>query len=266
VGVNGSGTSTGAGERREGSVSGRLPMLPANCVYVSSKNNAVTTSVAVGKLFGKRPGDVLTVIKNLEVSEEFRRLNFYSTSYHDRCNRQQPLVVMSRAGFMRLVMAFTGKKAAVLKEAYIAEFDRMEAMLRSHGPLLPPIPLPSFASRQVQVHCTKQAARRLLHSQAGMNGLVQHHRGVMKVLVGKTPTEYVRTAVAAGMRVGSFSGRELLRRLDPPKAAVAAFLDDQLQRGKTLEQLTSAGVPEALTAAFAAMFRAGITTPELQAA
>jgi Rha family phage regulatory protein len=242
----------------------QLPVLPVNCVRTTTKQNAATTSLDVAKIFGRTHGYVLGVLKILEVSEEFGRLNFYSTSYEDRCNRQQPMVVMSRAGFMRLVMAFTGKKAAALKEAYIAEFDRMEAMLRSHGPLPPPIPLPSFANRQVQVHCTKQAAQRLLHSQAGMNGLIQHHRGVMKVLVGKTPTEYVRAAVAAGMRVGSFSGRELLRRLDPPRAAVAAFLDDQLQRGKTLEQLASAGVPEALTAAFTAMLRAGITAPELQ--
>lgn len=257
--------SSGAGERHEDSTSGRQFLLPANIVDTSSKHNAITDTRRIARAFGKTHANVLKAVKALEVSEEFGRVNFYSTSYVDRHNRRQPVVVMRRAGFVRLVMSFTGKKAAAVKEAYIAEFDRMEAQL-SEGPPPAPIPLPNFASRQVQVQCTKKAAHQLLRSTAGKYGLIQHHRGVMRVLVGRTPTEYVCAAVAAGMRVGSFSGRELLRRLDPPRAAVAAFLDDQLQRGKTLEQLASAGVPEALTAAFAAMLRAGITAPELQAA
>ncbi|HAM4872748.1 TPA: Rha family transcriptional regulator, partial [Escherichia coli] len=36
-------------------------------------------------------------------------------------------------GFVFLVMGFTGKKAAAFKEAYIAEFDRMEAELRQNN-------------------------------------------------------------------------------------------------------------------------------------
>lgn len=88
----------------------------------------------------------------------------------------------------------------------------------------------------------------------------------MRVLVGKTPTEYVQAAVANGLRVGSFSGRELLRRLDPARAATAAFFDDQLQRGITLQQLTNARLHEVLPAAFEAMLHAGIVAPELRAA
>lgn len=266
MGVNGSGTSAGAGERHEGSASGRQFLLPTNCVDTSAKHNAITDTLRIARAFRKPHSTVLKAVKALEVSEEFGRVNFYLTTYADRCNRQQPVVVMRRAGFVRLVMGFTGKKAAAIKEAFIAEFDRMEAQLRVQGPLPTPIPLPNFASRQVQVHCTKQAARQLLHSPGGKYGLIQHHRGVMQLLVGKTPSEYVRAASAAGLRVSHCSGRELLRRLDPPKAAAAAFLDDQLRRGKTLDQLARAGVPQALAAAFAAMLRAGITPQELQAA
>lgn len=265
MGINGSGTSAGAGERHEGSAVGRQILLLGKPVDYGSQNIARTDTLRIARAFGKTHANVLKAVKALEVSEEFGRVNFYSTSYVDCHNRQQPVVVMRRAGFVRLVMSFTGKKAAAIKEAYIAEFDRMEAQLRQ-GPPPAPIPLPSFASRQMQVQCTKQAARQLLHSPAGKNGLIQHHQQVFRVLVGQTPSEYVRAAVAAGLRVASCSGRELLRRLDPPKAATAAFLDDQLNRGKTLEQLTNAGIPAALTAAFAAMLRAGITAPELRAA
>ncbi len=36
---------------------------------------------------------------------------------------------MTKDGFVFLVMGFTGKKAAAFKEAYIAEFNRMEERL-----------------------------------------------------------------------------------------------------------------------------------------
>ncbi|HGJ5890835.1 MAG TPA: Rha family transcriptional regulator [Arsenophonus apicola] len=38
---------------------------------------------------------------------------------------------MTKNGFIFLVMGFTGKKAAQFKEAYIAEFDKMESELNS---------------------------------------------------------------------------------------------------------------------------------------
>ncbi|OAH95758.1 hypothetical protein AZH52_01600 [Proteus mirabilis] len=43
--------------------------------------------------------------------------------------RKTPFFQMTKNGFVFLVMGFTGKKAAQFKEAYISEFDRMEAEL-----------------------------------------------------------------------------------------------------------------------------------------
>lgn len=233
-------------------------------VYLSpKKGNPVTDSRRVAIAFKKSHRSVLRALDGLQ-ADEFNRSNFAPIAYTDRRNRRQRAVMMTRAGFTYLVLGFTGKKAAQFKQEYIEQFDRMEARLLGLSQLPTPLPLTSLTQRAVQVQSTKDVAHRLLRAHAGKNGLIQHHRGIMQVLVGKTPTEYVQAAVAAGLRVASCSGRELLRRLDPPKAATAAFLDDQLQRGKSLEQLTNAGVPQALTAAFAAMLRAGITAPELQ--
>ena len=69
--------------------------------------------------------------------------------------------------------------------------------------------------------------------------------------------------MARGLKMKSLSGRQALRRLEPVKAATAAFLDDMTQRGHTLDQLAAAGIVEALTPAFEAMLRAGITPAEL---
>nr|WP_277668545.1 Rha family transcriptional regulator [Caproiciproducens galactitolivorans] len=38
---------------------------------------------------------------------------------------------MTRDGFMFLVMGYRGKKAAAIKEAYIKQFNEMEAFIRT---------------------------------------------------------------------------------------------------------------------------------------
>ncbi|WP_440867560.1 Rha family transcriptional regulator [Symbiopectobacterium purcellii] len=43
--------------------------------------------------------------------------------------RDSKIFTMTKDGFVFLIMGFTGKKAAAFKEAYIAEFNRMEAQL-----------------------------------------------------------------------------------------------------------------------------------------
>ena len=169
---------------------------------------------------------------------------------------------MTKAGFLLLTLGFTGKQAASFKAGFIQHFERLEAQLVGRQRLGPTTPLAQFTSRATQVAGVKQTAKQLLNSKAGKNGLIQHHRQVFFVLVGRTPSEFVRAAAASGMRVSSCSGRELLRRLDPARAATAAFFDEQLRRGKTLKQLTDAGLHKVMPEAFAAMLCAGITLLE----
>ncbi len=94
---------------------------------------AVTTSVAVAEFFGKRHDNVIQKIKTLECSEKFNALNFKDVTYTDAKGEKRPMYQITKNGFVFLVMGFTGKKAAAFKEAYIAEFDRMEAELRQNN-------------------------------------------------------------------------------------------------------------------------------------
>lgn len=91
--------------------------------------------MAVTSYFGKRHDNVLRSIDNLECSDNFRALNFEETSISVSQprggNREVQAFNMTKNGFVFLVMGFTGKKAAQFKEAYIAEFDRMESELVS---------------------------------------------------------------------------------------------------------------------------------------
>lgn len=230
-------------------------------VYSSSKGNPVTDSRHVAKAFGKTHKAVLRALSNLYCDAEFARLNFAPITYHDARNRPQRAVVMTRAGFTFLAMGFTGQKAAEFKQGYIAQFERMEVHLRA--PQRAATPLADFARPDVQVQRVKATASQLMRLNHDPNDVMAHHRGVMKYLTTRTPSQYVRDAVARGLRVRSLSGRQVLRRLEPAKAATAAFMDEQVERGRTLEQLAAAGIPTALPAAFAAMLRAGITPAEL---
>ena len=238
----------------------------AGLVYFSPKGTPIADSLRVATGYGRRHDTVLRAYDNLTCEAEFRHHNFAAAAYTDNQGKSRRCILMTKAGFLLLTLGFTGKRAGGYKASFIQYFEQLEKQLASKLCLAPATPLPKFMERATQVTGVKQTAHHLLRTSAGKNGLIQHHRGVMLVLVGKTPTEYVRAAVASGMRVASYSGRELLRRLDPAKAATAAFLDDQLQRGKTLEQMTGTGVPHALVAAFDAMLRCGITPTELRPA
>ncbi|WP_406706333.1 Rha family transcriptional regulator [Sodalis sp.] len=91
---------------------------------------AVTSSKDVADYFGKEHQKVVLKISNLDCSEQFLTRNFWRVQFEHRGNTYEAYE-MTKDGFVFLVMGFTGKKAAAFKEAYIAEFNRMEERL--HG-------------------------------------------------------------------------------------------------------------------------------------
>ncbi|MBR4705409.1 MAG: Rha family transcriptional regulator [Paludibacteraceae bacterium] len=95
----------------------------------------VTTSLRVAEIFSKQHKNVLQAIRELDCSDEFRGLNFKpSLKIRQLPNgmgeRQDPYYLITRDGFVFLVMGFTGKTAAKFKEAYIRAFNVMEERLR----------------------------------------------------------------------------------------------------------------------------------------
>lgn len=94
-----------------------------------------TTSQQVAKFFRKEHFRVLRAIKNLECSPEFRAANFGVTSITvempNGATRQDTAYLITKNGFMFLAMGFTGEEAAKWKEAYIAEFDRMDQIVHA---------------------------------------------------------------------------------------------------------------------------------------
>ncbi|WP_200960469.1 Rha family transcriptional regulator [Rhizobium sp. Root651] len=66
----------------------------------------------------------------LDCSQSFTHLNFKASEYRDPTGRSLRSVDMTKDGFTFLAMGFTGTKAARFKEAYIAQFNAIEAELR----------------------------------------------------------------------------------------------------------------------------------------
>ncbi|WP_105450820.1 Rha family phage regulatory protein [Escherichia coli] len=116
----------------EAAIMATIPTLSHPDVTIKN-GRAVTTSVAIAEFFGKRHERVLDKIRNLDCSAKFTEHNFVSSEYTDSTGRKLPMYQITKNGFVFLVMGFTGKKAAAFKEAYIAEFDRMEAELHQNN-------------------------------------------------------------------------------------------------------------------------------------
>lgn len=97
-----------------------------------SNGRLVTTSQAVADYFDKQHKHVLAKIDTLDCSPEFTSANFSAHVENQMigiAEREIRYFEITKDGFMFLVMGFTGKKAARLKEAYIAKFNHMEAEL-----------------------------------------------------------------------------------------------------------------------------------------
>lgn len=88
-------------------------------VFCDNKDTARANSLLVAKMFEREHKNVLRDIENLECSEEFRRLNFEQSYYHNSQNKKQPCVNMTRDGFTFLVMGYRGKKAKVFNSLKI---------------------------------------------------------------------------------------------------------------------------------------------------
>lgn len=91
---------------------------------------ATCTSLDVAETFGKEHRHVLRDIRELGCSDGFRQSNFGQSCYENSQGKEQPMFIMTRDGFTLLAMGYTGDLAMKFKEAYIKQFNAMEAALR----------------------------------------------------------------------------------------------------------------------------------------
>jgi Rha family phage regulatory protein len=92
---------------------------------------AVTTSLKIAEIFGKKHKNVLQAIERLstDIPERIWRLNFQPRDYTDERGKNWKTYEINRDGFTLLAMGFTGKKALAFKLQFIEAFNKMEQAL-----------------------------------------------------------------------------------------------------------------------------------------
>ncbi|MBE4471863.1 Rha family transcriptional regulator [Vibrio parahaemolyticus] len=100
-------------------------------VSLSDNQAITTTSLKVAEAFGKNHRDILRKIDSISCSKEFRSAHFCAHPYkHPQNGETYTYYEMTKDGFIFLVMGFTGKQAAAIKEAYINAFNQMAEELQ----------------------------------------------------------------------------------------------------------------------------------------
>jgi len=101
-----------------------------NQIVTIQHRQAVTTSLKIAEIFGKRHKNVLQAIERLSADlPERDRLNFQPVEYQDLKGEYRAMYQLNRKAFTLIAMGFTGKKALSFKSAYIDAFDSMEKAL-----------------------------------------------------------------------------------------------------------------------------------------
>lgn len=109
----------------------KLKIMGPELGVTELKGKPVVSSRHVANVFEKEHSKVLRSIANFTeaksgLSEKFTNYNFMPVQYKDSTGRKLPEYLLTRDGFVMLVMGFTGKKALQFKEAYINAFNEME--------------------------------------------------------------------------------------------------------------------------------------------
>lgn len=102
--------------------------------------------------------DIEVELKNMkELAEDgnadalkFEEINFRKSSYRDERGRKQTEYILTRSGFMSVVMKYQGKKATATRIAYIQRFDAMEQFIKNLFDAK--AEFPEFANAIMQAH------------------------------------------------------------------------------------------------------------------
>ena len=94
--------------------------------------SGITTSKMIGDVFFRDHKNVLRDIENLKqnLTAQFWAANFKESTYKSR-GKEYKQYILSKDGFIMLVMGYTGKEAVLFKEKYIARFNEMERYIKS---------------------------------------------------------------------------------------------------------------------------------------
>ena len=101
-----------------------------NGLVIMHDKQAVTTSLRVADVFGKRHDNVMQAVGGLLKNQDTQQMFVSGTLTNEQNGQEYPMYYMNRDGFTLLAMGFTGKEALKFKIQYIQAFNAMEATLK----------------------------------------------------------------------------------------------------------------------------------------
>ncbi|MDR1063632.1 MAG: Rha family transcriptional regulator [Azoarcus sp.] len=106
-------------------------LFPETLLVSHDGERIYTDSLSVAAHFEKTHRDVLRKIRHLSElqSVAFTERNFALSEYLDPTGRRLPKYELTHDGFAMLGMTFTGQKAALFREDFLAAFHAMEREL-----------------------------------------------------------------------------------------------------------------------------------------
>lgn len=102
-------------------------------LVIMQNQQAVTTSLKVTEVFGKRHDHIMRDINNLKKDLPNFGEMFLEGTEPDSYGRDRKVYYMNRDGFTLLAMGFTGKKALEFKLKYINAFNKMESIVKKEN-------------------------------------------------------------------------------------------------------------------------------------
>ena len=153
------------------------------------EGHLVTDSRRVAKHFGKRHDNVLRAYDSLDCSGNFRALNFEEGVETRELANGTPvrsrIVRMTKDGFMFLVMSFTGKEAARIKEAYIGAFNALAEQVQTQSLTLWQ-QRQALEMRDMNSFVRAQFGSRLMLERKGVKPVIAHERAQLEALMQPT--------------------------------------------------------------------------------
>lgn len=108
-----------------------IPKFDFKQMVMAINGQVITNSLKIASYFGKRHDNVLRKIRQVrsECPADFSALNFEEADFIDKNGDVQPVINMTKDGYILVVMGFTGKAATLIKVNYIQAFNWMTEQL-----------------------------------------------------------------------------------------------------------------------------------------
>lgn len=132
----------------------KLILNPDYNLY-EKNGTAYCDSLQIAETFERRHTHVIDTIEKLTqptsgLSQEFTTLNFESSIYKDASGKKNKRYLLTKDGFVMVVMEFKTAKARKFKEAYIKRFNEMEEFIKSLEAAK--LEFPAFTAAIMEVH------------------------------------------------------------------------------------------------------------------